>query len=159
VQIVMRRHQRRHADRRDNVISDLSVSEWSPTQRALLSEPRLDGVTLIDGAPGSGKSRLAAEIASRTLSAGRSVLWLVPEATQVALAADVLRSITGVEPELVHSGASQGERPTSLIAPHASMRATLQSCSVRSRQHPSFLSVRRHPLRRSHGPNSKSGVM
>jgi len=110
VQIVMRRHQRRHADRRDNVISDLSVSEWSPTQRALLSEPRLDGVTLIDGAPGSGKSRLAAEIASRTLSAGRSVLWLVPEATQVALAADVLRSITGVEPELVHSGASQGER-------------------------------------------------
>jgi primosomal protein N' (replication factor Y) len=106
----MRRHQRRHADRRDNVISDLSVSEWSPTQRALLSEPRLDGVTLIDGAPGSGKSRLAAEIASRTLSAGRSVLWLVPEATQVALAADVLRSITGVEPELVHSGASQGER-------------------------------------------------
>ena len=110
VQIAMRRHQRRHADRRDNVISDLSVSEWSPTQRALLSEPRLDGVTLIDGAPGSGKSRLAAEIASRTLSAGRSVLWLVPEATQVALAADVLRSITGVEPELVHSGASQGER-------------------------------------------------
>jgi primosomal protein N' (replication factor Y) len=106
----MRRHQRRHADRRDNVISDLSVSQWSPTQRALLSEPRLDGVTLIDGAPGSGKSRLAAEIASRTLSAGRSVLWLVPEATQVALAADVLRSITGVEPELVHSGASQGER-------------------------------------------------
>jgi primosomal protein N' (replication factor Y) len=106
----MRRHQRRHADRRDNVISDLSVSEWSPTQRALLSEPRLDGVTLIDGAPGSGKSRLAAEIASRTLSAGRSVLWLVPEATQVALAADVLRSITGVEPEFVHSGASQGER-------------------------------------------------
>jgi primosomal protein N' (replication factor Y) len=106
----MRRHQRRHADRRDNVISDLAVSEWSPTQRALLSEPRLDGVTLIDGAPGSGKSRLAAEIASRTLSAGRSVLWLVPEATQVALAADVLRSITGVEPELVHSGASQGER-------------------------------------------------
>jgi primosomal protein N' (replication factor Y) len=106
----MRRHQRRHADRRDNVISDLSVSQWSPTQRALLSEPCLDGVTLIDGAPGSGKSRLAAEIASRTLSAGRSVLWLVPEATQVALAADVLRSITGVEPELVHSGASQGER-------------------------------------------------
>jgi primosomal protein N' (replication factor Y) len=106
----MRRHQRRHADRRDNVISDLSVSEWSPTQSTLLSEPRLDGVTLIDGAPGSGKSRLAAEIASRTLSAGRSVLWLVPEATQVALAADVLRSITGVEPELVHSGASQGER-------------------------------------------------
>ncbi|MFM8629017.1 MAG: primosomal protein N' [Candidatus Limnocylindrus sp.] len=118
VQIAMRQRQRRHADRRDNVMSDLAVSDWSPTQRALLDEPRLDGVTLIDGAPGSGKSRLAAEIASRTLSAGRSVLWLVPEATQVALAADVLRSVTGVEPELVHSGASQGER----LDAHARLR-------------------------------------
>lgn len=118
VQIAMRQRQRRHADRRDNVMSDLSVSDWSPTQRSLLDEPRLDGVTLIDGAPGSGKSRLAVEIASRTLSAGRSVLWLVPEATQVALAADVLRSVTGVEPELVHSGASQGER----LDAHARLR-------------------------------------
>ena len=118
VQIAMRQRQRRHADRRDNVMSDLAVSDWSPTQRALLDEPRLDDVTLIDGAPGSGKSRLAAEIASRTLSAGRSVLWLVPEATQVALAADVLRSVTGVEPELVHSGASQGER----LDAHARLR-------------------------------------
>ncbi|MFM7504729.1 MAG: primosomal protein N' [Candidatus Limnocylindrus sp.] len=118
VQIAMRQRQRRHADRRDNVMSDLSVSDWSPTQRSLLDEPRLDGVTLIDGAPGSGKSRLAVEIASRTLSAGRSVLWLVPEATQVALATDVLRSVTGVEPELVHSGASQGER----LDAHARLR-------------------------------------
>lgn len=118
VQIAMRQRQRRHADRRDNVMSDLSVSDWSPTQRSLLDEPRLDGVTLIDGAPGSGKSRLAAEIASRTLSAGCSVLWLVPEATQVALAADVLRSVTRVEPELMHSGASQGER----LDAHARLR-------------------------------------
>lgn len=118
VHIAMRQRQRRHADRRNIVMNDLSVSDWSPTQRALLDEPRLDDVTLIDGAPGSGKSRLAAEIASRTLSAGRSVLWLVPEATQVALAADVLRSVTGVEPELVHSGASQGER----LDAHARLR-------------------------------------
>jgi len=118
VQIAMRQRQRRHADRRDNVMSNFSVFDWSPRQRALLDEPRLEGVTLIDGAPGSGKSRVAAEIASRTLSAGRSVLWLVPEATQAALAADVLRSVTGVEPELVHSGASQGER----LDAHARLR-------------------------------------
>ena len=110
VHLEMRRRQRRHADRRDSVTSDLAVSLWSPSQSALLDSEQLERVTLIDGAPGSGKSRLAAEIAARTILAGRSVLWLVPEATQVALAADALRSITGIEPELVHSGASQGER-------------------------------------------------
>jgi len=110
VHLEMRRRQRRHADRRDSVTSDLAVSLWSPSQSALLDSEQLERVTLVDGAPGSGKSRLAAEIAARTILAGRSVLWLVPEATQVALAADALRSITGIEPELVHSGASQGER-------------------------------------------------
>ncbi|MEY3472212.1 MAG: hypothetical protein RLY63_887 [Chloroflexota bacterium] len=110
VEIEMRRRQRRHSDRRDGVTHDVSVSVWSPSQSAFLEAEQLERVTLIDGAPGSGKSRLAAEVAARTILAGRSVLWLVPEATQVALAADVLRSITGIEPELVHSGASQGER-------------------------------------------------
>lgn len=110
VHLEMRRRQRRHADRRDSVTSDLAVSLWSRSQSALLDSEQLERVTLIDGAPGSGKSRLAAEIAARTILAGRSVLWLVPEATQVSLAADALRTITGIEPELVHSGASQGER-------------------------------------------------
>jgi len=118
VHLEMRRRQRRHADRRDGVASDLAVSLWSPSQSALLDSEHLEPVTLIDGAPGSGKSRLAAEIAARTMLAGRSVLWLVPEATQVALAADALRIITGVEPELVHSGASQGER----LDAHARLR-------------------------------------
>jgi primosomal protein N' (replication factor Y) len=106
----MRRIQRRHADRRESLIDELSVAEWSPSQRALLDEKQLGGVTLIDGPPGSGKSRLAAELAARVFAEGRSVLWLVPEATQVSLAADVLRSVTGAEPELIHSGASNGER-------------------------------------------------
>jgi len=110
VRIEMRRRQRRHADRRESVTGDLGITSWSPSQRALLDAVPLAPVTLVDGAPGSGKSRLAAEIAARTIRAGRSVLWLVPEATQVAIAADVLRSLTAVEPELVHSGASQGER-------------------------------------------------
>lgn len=110
VSIESRRIQRRHADRRDAVLSDTVVTEWTPTQTTLLRERHLRGVTLLDGPPGSGKSRVAAEIAARTLASGHSVLWLVPETTQVAVAADALRSITGVEPELVHSGASRGER-------------------------------------------------
>jgi len=110
VHIEMRRRQRRHADRRNSVPGSVAVAQWSTSQQALLDAERLESVTLIDGAPGSGKSRLAAELARRTVLAGRSVLWLVPEAAQVALAADALRLITGVEPELLHSGASQGER-------------------------------------------------
>lgn len=109
-EISMQRTQRRHSDRRGGIDLDPSVAEWSPTQRELLGETGLGSVTLIDGAPGSGKSRLAAELASRTLASGRSVLWLVPEASQVAMAADALRGATGHEPELVHSGVSQGER-------------------------------------------------
>jgi primosomal protein N' (replication factor Y) len=64
---------------------------------------------LIDGPPGSGKSRAAAEAAVRMIAAGRSVLWLVPEAAQVAIAADMLATAGGV-PESIHSGLSAGER-------------------------------------------------
>jgi len=110
LQLSSRRKQRRHADRRDVIAVDTSVIHWSTTQVALLEAPLTSGVTLLDGPPGSGKSRVAAELAARTLAAGHSVLWLVPEATQVAVAADALRAITGVEAELVHAVASQGER-------------------------------------------------
>lgn len=38
------------------------------------------------------------------------MLWLVPETTQVAVAADALFAATRVDAELIHAGASQGER-------------------------------------------------
>jgi primosomal protein N' (replication factor Y) len=64
---------------------------------------------LIDGPPGSGKSRAAAEAAVRMIVAGRSVLWLVPEVAQVSIAADMLAAAGGA-PEPIHSGLSAGER-------------------------------------------------
>lgn len=69
---------------------------WSKGQESLLAADLGVGVTLLDGPPGSGKSRVAAEIVARTLKAGRSVLWLVPETTQVAVAADALFAATGL---------------------------------------------------------------
>ena len=111
LKIELRRRQRRHADRRVGATQYESVKPvWSVGQSALLAANLANGITLIDGPPGSGKSRAAAELAARTLQAGSSVLWLVPEATQVAVAADALLAVTGIDPELVHASASQGER-------------------------------------------------
>ena len=42
-----------------------------------------------------GQELRAAEAALRVIAAGRSVLWLVPEAAQVAIAADMLAAIGG----------------------------------------------------------------
>jgi primosomal protein N' (replication factor Y) len=110
-QVDYRRRQRRHSDRRRGASAfDPTVPTWSPGQARVLHDEPHAAVTLLDGPPGSGKSRVAAELAARTLSGGRSVLWLVPEAAHVAVAADALRVVTGVDAETIHSGASQGER-------------------------------------------------
>ena len=114
VHLEVRRVQRRHSDRR-SAAADVAGTEISLTsvQREIADaacDPQAAGVTiLVDGPPGSGKSRAAAEAAVRTIAAGRSVLWLVPEAAQVAIAADMLAAAGGV-PEPIHSGLSAGER-------------------------------------------------
>ena len=114
VQLEVRRIQRRHADRR-SASADAAGTEISLTdvQReiadAACDRSAAGKTILVDGPPGSGKSRAAAEAAVRMIAAGRSVLWLVPEAAQVAIAADMLATAGGV-PEPIHSGLSAGER-------------------------------------------------
>lgn len=112
--IEVRRLGRRHADRRSGM-------ETRPSERVVLgtaqqqvvdaaSSASSAGATiLVDGAPGSGKSRAAAEAAIQVVNSGRSVLWLVPETAHVALASDTLRSAGG-SPEPIHSAMSAGER-------------------------------------------------
>ena len=107
----VRRRQRRHADRRAPLLDGGATPTWSATQTQLLAAVAArSAVTLLDGPPGSGKSRVAAEAARRVVAAGGSVLWLVPEAAQVALAADLLATATGMRAEPLHSGLSAGER-------------------------------------------------
>jgi len=114
VQLEVRRIQRRHADRRsaavDTAGAKINLTEVQSEIANAACERSAAGETiLIDGPPGSGKSRAAAEAAVRMIAAGRSVLWLVPEAAQVAIAADMLATAGGA-PELIHSGLSAGER-------------------------------------------------
>lgn len=114
VQLEVRRIQRRHADRRsaavDTAGAKINLTEVQSEIANAACERSAAGETiLIDGPPGSGKSRAAAEAAVRMIAAGRSVLWLVPEAAQVAIAADMLATAGGA-PESIHSGLSAGER-------------------------------------------------
>ena len=114
VQIEVRRVQRRHADRRTTPTrpsgAGLTLTEIQRRIIHAACDRDAAGATiLVDGPPGSGKSWAAAEAAIRMIAAGRSVLWLVPEAAQVAIAADMLVTAGGA-PELIHSGLSAGER-------------------------------------------------
>lgn len=114
VLLEVRRIQRRHSDRRGVAVdADETVISLSAVQREIADAacaPSVAGETiLVDGPPGSGKSRAAAEAAVRTIAAGQSVLWLVPEAAHVSIAADMLAAAGGV-PEPIHSGLSAGER-------------------------------------------------
>ena len=114
VQLEVRRVQRRHADRRRESAAvaggEISLTDVQRDLADAAVDVSAAGATfLVDGPPGSGKSRAAAEAAVRVIAAGRSVLWLVPEAAQVAIAADMLATAGGL-PELIHSGLSAGER-------------------------------------------------
>ena len=114
VRLEVRRIQRRHADRRDSlVVGDAPEISLTEIQRqiadAACRQSAAGETILVDGPPGSGKSRAAADAAVRVIAAGRSVLWLVPEAAQVAIAADMLATAGGT-PEPIHSGLSAGER-------------------------------------------------
>ena len=110
----VRREQRVHADRRAARRAAVAPRDlsWSSEQQRLLhilAEPG-HRITLLDGPPGSGKSRAAASAAAATIARGGSVLWLVPEVAHAALAADLLAEATEHPVELVHSGMSRGER-------------------------------------------------
>ena len=114
VQLEVRRIQRRHADRRsapvDGAGSEITLtSVQREIANAVCARSAAGETLLVDGPPGSGKSRAAADAAVRMIAAGRSVLWLVPEAAQVAIAADMLAAAGGA-PEPIHSGLSAGER-------------------------------------------------
>ena len=114
VRLEVRRIQRRHTDRRsaagNGLVAEISLSSVQRQIADAACDLDTAGATiLVDGPPGSGKSRAAAEAAVRMIAAGRSVLWLVPEAAQVAIAADMLTA-SGGAPELIHSGLSAGER-------------------------------------------------
>jgi len=114
VQLEVRRIQRRHADRRSARLTSVGAEvSLTDVQRQIVDtvcdQDAARRTVLVDGPPGSGKSRAAADAAVRMIATGRSVLWLVPEAAQVAIAADMLASAGG-EPELIHSGLSAGER-------------------------------------------------
>lgn len=114
VQLEVRRIQRRHSDRRSVAVDAAgAVISLTDVQReiadAACARSAAGETILVDGPPGSGKSRAAAEAAVRMIAAGRSVLWLVPEAAQVSIAADMLAAAGGA-PEPIHSGLSAGER-------------------------------------------------
>ena len=111
--IDVRRRERVHGERRSGRADvATAIIDWSPEQRQVIDIAAQRGaeVTLVDGAPGSGKSRAAAEAAARVIATGRSVLWLVPETSHVSLAFDLLQAASTAPIEIVHSGMSQGER-------------------------------------------------
>lgn len=77
------------------------------------------GCFLLAGVTGSGKTEVYLEAIRNTLSAQRQVLVLVPE---IALTPQLLarfRQRLGIEPLLLHSGLSDGERLTAWLAARA----------------------------------------
>lgn len=111
--IDVRRRERVHAERRSGRADvATAIIEWSPEQHEVIGIAAQQGahITLVDGAPGSGKSRAAVEAAARVIATGRSVLWLVPETSHASLALDLLQAASDAPIEIVHSGMSQGER-------------------------------------------------
>jgi len=79
--------------------------------RALVAEvERGNGVVLLEGVPGSGKTEVYFEAIAAALRRGKRVLVLLPE---IALTAQWLERFTsrfGVEPQLWHSGLTAAQR-------------------------------------------------
>ncbi len=65
---------------------------------------------LLEGITGSGKTEVYLQLAERTLAAGRSVLWLVPEIGLTPQLVERVGRRLGVVPALLHSGRSETER-------------------------------------------------
>ena len=67
-------------------------------------------VALLHGVTGSGKTELYLRVAAETLTAGRTVLVLVPEIALTPAVAAVFRDVFGDRVAVQHSGLSDGER-------------------------------------------------
>ena len=67
-------------------------------------------VALLHGVTGSGKTELYLRVAAETLTAGRTVLVLVPEIALTPAVAAVFREVFGDRVAVQHSGLSDGER-------------------------------------------------
>jgi primosomal protein N' (replication factor Y) len=89
----------------------LSADQASAVERigAATRERRADPV-LLEGVVASGKTAVYAAAIEASLAAGRDALVLVPEITLALPLVDRLRHDTGIEPVLLHSGLSEGER-------------------------------------------------
>ncbi len=68
------------------------------------------GCHLLDGVTGSGKTEVYMSLIERVLSAGRQALVLVPEIGLTPQLLRRFRSRLGLEPAVIHSGLSAGER-------------------------------------------------
>ncbi len=71
---------------------------------------RLPDPVLLEGVVASGKTAVYTAAIDAVLDAGRDALVLVPEASLALPLVDRLRHDLGIEPVLVHSGLSAGER-------------------------------------------------
>ncbi len=93
-----------------------SGARLSPDQRAVVArvtrliEGREHTGLLLEGATASGKTAVYEAIVAAALAAGRSALLLVPEIALAVPLLDRLRHGLGVEPALLHSALSEGER-------------------------------------------------
>lgn len=89
-------------------------SPLSPAQSRACTEitesMRGNAVTLLHGVTGSGKTEIYTHLIRRTLDAGRSVLYLVPEISLTTQLTDRLRRVFGDRLLVYHSKFSDNER-------------------------------------------------
>ncbi|MBX3029105.1 MAG: primosomal protein N' [Chloroflexi bacterium] len=91
-------------------------ADLAPDQRAVVDRLSLASATrrpdpvLLDGVVASGKTAIHVTLVERALAAGRDALVLVPEVSLALPLVDRLRHDLGIEPVLLHSGLSEGER-------------------------------------------------
>ncbi len=91
-------------------------AELTADQRAVVDRLALGIVTrradplLLEGVVASGKTAIHAAAVGHALAAGRDALVLVPEVSLALPLVDRLRHDLGIEPVLLHSGLSEGER-------------------------------------------------
>ncbi len=93
-----------------------SGAALAPDQRAAVA--RITAATrarhpdpmLLEGVVASGKTAVYSAVVGASLAAGRDALVLVPEVALALPLVDRLRHDMGIEPVLLHSGLSEGER-------------------------------------------------
>lgn len=87
------------------------AEEQAAAARALVGRVEAgDGVVLLEGVPGSGKTEVYLEAIAAALRRGRRVLVLLPEIALTAQWLDRFVRRFGVEPQLWHSGLTAAQR-------------------------------------------------